>query len=400
MSKNRILIFSSDPAVISPLKGLYDVEIVFSRKAALKNMEEKKDAVVIIDRDIKELDAASLFRELRSFAPDIPVIMLSSSVTIQEAVDAAKTGIADFIKKPFLKEKLLESVKKSLSRETVRLSRDFGPDSLWLQGSGERINAFLGQLESAMAGNRNLIFISEPGTDVYSIARIIHEHSGRGKKLTRIDMVPFQKEGAENIFWTVLQGAILDSDTVYFDNFEAVPGKNQPNIVDYIRSKASKGQARIIFGIHGPASIPLFEGWEKLNVPPLRDRKEDMAALLEAYIDQYSKRFGKKAGSISLDALGLLAGYDWPGNYRELECVIEDAVLACGSEGILLKDIKLGSRMLTGHLLSNAAENLKEFSGSVEKKLVNILYKKLGSEETVANLLDIPKTRVSENIDK
>jgi DNA-binding NtrC family response regulator len=413
MSKNRILVFSSDTSVISPLKESYDVDIVFSSKAALKKLEENSGSVIIIDSDVKELNGISLYKEIKSSAPEVPVIMLSSAVTIPEAVETTRLGVADIIKKPFLKERLLESVKKSLFPETVEVKVNADPDNLWLFGDGKSIEALLKGTEEAIRGKKNILFIAEPGIQILGLVRIIHDCSGR-KGLSVIDMLPYRNEATESFFWTVLQRALADSDTVYFQNFGASPEKQRESIIDYIRSRSVKGRAmptcpsgrragrqvRVIVDVGAEQSRKGYEGWEKIQVPALRERKEDMPELLEKHINKYAVKHGKKVRSIGLGVISVISRYSWPGNYRELECLAESAVIACQGDAITLKDVQLGGKMLFESLLSSRREDLREFKDSTEKSIMNIVYQKAGSEEAVADILDIPKARASENISR
>lgn len=400
MTKNKILVFGSDTSVISPLKEHHDVDVVLSLGAALKRLEENRRSFVIIDCDVKELNGLSLYKDIRKKYPDVPVIMLSSNVTIPDAVGAARIGVSDFIKKPFLKERLLESVKKYFLHESVQIRIEIGSEAMWLYGSGHRIKSLFKNMETAISEKKDALFISEPGIDVMSLARIIHEYSGGAKKLATIDMIPFQREGVENIFWTVLQGVMIDTNAIFFENFGVLPASDQESIIDYVRNKAVGGQIKVMAAMRESPSSAMFESWEKINVPPLRERMEDMLVLLETYIGNYSRVYGKKVANISLDALGVLTRYSWPGNYRELECVIENAILACEKDAITLKEIQLNSRILSDNMLSAGNDDLRKFIVSIEKGLINIIYQKTRSEEETANLLDIPKSRVSDNLSK
>jgi transcriptional regulator with PAS, ATPase and Fis domain len=156
----------------------------------------------------------------------------------------------------------------------------------------------------------------------------------------------------------------------------------------------------VMAGVHDKEENPIFTDWEKIVVPRLRDRREDMPDMLKAYIGEYSVKYGKQIESIALDALGMLCDYSWPGNYRELECVLENAVLACEGSVINLKDIQLGIKMVYDSIGSSRIEDLLDFKNSVEESLVNIYFKKTGSEDMTANLLDLPKSRIAENLKK
>ncbi len=400
MKKHDILVFSDDPAVISPLRESYNIESAVSRSDVLKKAEEHPGIFVIIDDDMKGAKGIALYKEIKRLSPFSPVIMLSSNVTIPEAVEASRLGVADFIKKPALSERIVGSVKANLSRgEGAGIRLVFGHEK-WLVGGGGRIRALVKNLEYAIKERRNILFISESGIDTLSLAKVIRDHSGIKRKLTSLDMLVFRKESLESIFWMVLQEAIASSDIIYFDRFNAVDEKHQASILDYIRGKALKGNLTITAGVHDHVENPIFADWEKIAVPTLKERVEDMPDMLAAYIADYSDKYGKSVKSISLDALGMLCDYSWPGNYRELENVLENAVLVCEGGVITLKDIQVSSKMVFDGLQASRPEDLLDFKNSVEKTLSGIYFKKTGSEDMTANLLDLPKSRIMESLKK
>ncbi len=393
MKKNNILVLSSDPAVMSTLKESYDIDTASSRSEVLKKAGEIPGILTVIDCDMKEVSGLSLYKEIKKLSPASAVIMLSSTVTIPEAVEASKIGVADFIRKPALSERLLGSVKSNLSRGEGEIRITCRPGG-WLSGSGNKIRTLFKNLELAVRDRKNILFVSEAGIDISSLVRIVRDCSGRGRKLTTIDMLVFRKESLENIFWMVLQEALASSDIIYFERFGAADEKHRASILDYIKSKSLKGNLTVIAGVQELGDSEAFVDWEKIIVPGLRERKEDMPDILMACIDRYSAKYGKIIDGISFDALKMICDYGWPGNYRELECVIENAVIACESGEITLKDIQLGSKMVYENLQSSQTENLLDFKNIVEKGLVNIFHKKTGSEDMAANLLDIPKSRI------
>ena len=401
MKKNKILVLSNDNTIVSPLKGSYDVESASSRSDLLKKMGDRPGVLAMIDCDMKDIKGLALYREVKRLSPDSPVIMLSSNATIPEAVESAKLGVNDFIRKPVLAEKLLASVKQNLLTErSVEIKLRAGAGTEWLLGRGARIRALLKNIEAAINERKNVLFISEPGINILSLAKLMREFSSGSQKLTTIDMLPFQRENLESIFWTVLQEALVDSDIIYFERFNAANEKLQASILDYIRNKALRGQVKLVAGVQSKEVGEIFNDWEKINIPNLRDRKEDMPEILAAYIDRYTVKYGKKTESIGIDALKIMNSYNWPGNYRELECGIENAVMACESGSLTLKDIQLGSKMVYDHLQSTQTENLLDFKNNTEKNLVKIFQKKTGSVDMTANLLDIPRSRIPEGLSK
>ena len=401
MKKNKILVLSSDNTVVSPLKESYDVESASSRSDLLKKMGDRPGILAVIDCDMKDLKGFALYKEAKKLSPDSPIIMLSSSATIPEAVESAKLGVSDFIRKPVLAEKLLVSVKQNLSADrSVEIKLRGGAGIEWLLGRGARIRALLKNVEAAISERKNVLFISEPGIDVLSLAKLMRDFSSGSQKLTTIDMLPFQRENLESIFWTVLQEALVDSDIIYFERFSAANEKLQASILDYIKNKTLRGQVKLLAGVQNKEISEIFNDWEKINVPNLRDRKEDMPEILGAYIEKYTVKYGKKIEGIGIDALKIMNSYSWPGNYRELECGIENAVMVCESGSLTLKDIQLDGKMVYDNLQSTQTENLLDFKNNIEKNLVKIFQKKTGSVDMTANLLDIPRSRISEGLSK
>jgi DNA-binding NtrC family response regulator len=364
-------------------------------------MGDRPGILAVIDCDVKDLKGLALYKEAKKLSPDSPIIMLSSNATIPEAVESAKLGVSDFIRKPVLAEKLLASVKQNLLMDrSVEIKLRAGAGTEWLLGRGARIRALLKNIEAAISERKNVLFISEPGIDVLRLAKLMRDFSSGSQKLTTIDMLPFQRENLESIFWTVLQEALIDSDIIYFERFSAANEKLQTSILDYIKNKTLRGQVKLVAGVQSKEVGEIFNDWEKINVPNLRDRKEDMPEILAAYIDRYTVKYGKKIEGIGIDVLKIMNNYGWPGNYRELECEIENAVMACESGSLMLKDIQLGSKMVYDNLQSAQTENLLDFRNNVEKTLVKIFQKKTGSVDMTANLLDIPKSRISEGLPK
>jgi DNA-binding NtrC family response regulator len=397
MKKNKILVLSDDPAIVSTLRESYDIETASSRSEVLKKVGEIPGILAVIDCDMKEVSGLALYKEIKKLSPASAVILLSSTVTVPEAVEASKLGVADFIRKPALSERLLGSIKSNLSRGEGEIRITCRPAG-WLSGSGNKIRTLFKNLEFAVTERKNIIFVSEAGIDISSLVQIVRDCSGRGKKLTTIDMLVFRKESLENIFWMVLQEALASSDIIYFERFGAADEKHRASILDYIKNKALKGNLTVIAGVQQLGDSEAFVDWEKIIVPGLRERKEDIADILMACVGRYSAKYGKMIDCIGFDALKIICDYSWPGNYHELECIIENAVIASENGMITLKNLQLGSKMVYENLQSSQTENLLDFKNSVEKGLVNIFHTKTGSDEITANLLDIPRSRISEEL--
>jgi len=410
MAKEKIIILGKGSEVIPLLQKIYDISVLSRQNELLGTLSETTAVLVIIDCD--ELESKSqgkkpfklglaIYKEIKKRCPVIPVIMLSSSATIPEAVEAAKLGVNDFIRKPVEKSKFLSSIHEVLSREeSMEIKLDPRLAAVGLLGIGQKIKGFFRSIETALSEKKNILFICEPGIDCSSLVVILHKTSMIKHKLASVNVMPFQKDNAENMFWTMLQGAVADSDLLYFENFSRLDSDHQESILEYIKNRNPKGHIRLMASMPEINISKVLDDWINIPVPSLRDRKEDFTFIAQAYIDIYSKKYGKKITSIDLDALSCLALYSWPGNYRELECVLETAVIACETEAIKLKDIQMGSLMLSEFILSAQAENLMKFRKKAEENITKVIYYKAGSEDLAANILDIPKTKLVENLRK
>lgn len=395
-----MIFFGTDHDVISLLKDSFDAETVSSREAFFNRIQQDPGAIAMIDCDNMELNGIALFKDIKKAFPDAHVIFLSSTVTIPDAVEAAKLGVGDFLKKPLLKEKLHESIARNMGREEMPVKLDIGSEALWLLGSSHALKKLLSCIAKGIEEKKNMVLVSDPGADLQSLARIISSHSGKGRQPTIFNMRAFQKEESETFFWTVLQNAMNISDTILFENIRQDDMKKLKSIIDYIKGKAVAGKVRVVLALQKAPAGEEFSGWEIISMPSLTERKEDVYSILEALSARYSEKYGKNIKNISMDVLGLLTRYDWPGSYRELECTVENAVLNCQGDTITMKDVQIGNRMMLGELGRAEPEDLKQFRSKAEKNLVKLYYGKTSSEETSANLLDIPKARVTENLQK
>jgi two-component system response regulator AtoC len=390
MKSVKILVLSSDPSVITPLKVFGEVHSTADKAVFLKKLELEKDLCVVLDEDIsaKVLD---LYREASRVLPSVKVLIVSSSASIPQAVEAARIGVLDYIKKPIDLAKLTEAVSEHFQKdEEAQLVFHIPQSQPWLFGHGGKIRNMFSSISSAIHNKSNIVFLAGDGIDVLSLAKIVNGISGGGRKLAFMDMAQYKAENLENIFWTVLQEALSDAGTIFFKNIHLMDEKLAESVEEYIKSKALRGHIRVI----GQSKTDLsMDGWTSIHVPSLKDRKEDMPAMLDGYIGLFSARHASVVRNVSLDLLRLFAGYSWGGNYREMECLLENAVLACDEDTLSVKHFAVGSRMIFENIV-NEGDSLLEFKKNLEKSLIKVISTKTSSVDMVASLLDIPKERV------
>lgn len=333
--------------------------------------------------------------ELRNYMP----IIAFSTPDIKKAVESIKLGASDYLEKPISSEQLTEIVKKYKKRV---LNTDSGFDETI--GTSNLMQEVFGVIKKAAVSESNVLITGESGTGKELVARAIHKWSPRKEKafviincsaipdtLLESELFGFEKGAFTGANYTkkgLLEFA--DGGTVFFDEIGDVSPLFQVKILrvlqegDVLRiggSKHIKVNLRIISATNRDLDTARRKGlfredlFYRLNVihihlPPLRDRKEDIPALVRHFIEKHSiKRKDMLIKDISDEAMSILLNYDYPGNIRELENIIEHAVSFAGGSSIL--PANLPSNLLkTPSQKINPSPRLKEALKNVEKELI------------------------------
>ena len=397
--KSNILIVSTDQSVTAPITKNFNASTCTITSEVIEKVEQKLVSFVVIDQDCCDLNALSLYRDIKNLSADLPTILVSSSVSISQVVEGTKLGMRDIIKKPFSPDQLVASIKSIIAEESgERIVLTIPPGIHWLAHSGGKVGTLIKMMEASIRERKNILFISEPGTDASLLADLISGSNPWGKKLSKLDMTQFQQDVNENVFWTMLQGYVSDANTIYLAHFDSVQQKTRSSILEYIRKRAGNNHVKILASVRDIVSTDEFADWIKMIVPSMRERKDDLAVMMNSYLRDYCHKYAKKIDCVSLDVLELFARYSWPGNYREFEAVLENAVLQCDGDTLSLKDVQLLSRMLPESLPEPGRDDLFSFRRNLERHLIDYVYSKTGSKEMTAHILDIPRTKVQEEL--
>ncbi|KPJ65437.1 hypothetical protein AMJ44_10125, partial [candidate division WOR-1 bacterium DG_54_3] len=371
--------------------------------------------LMMIDFDLKGKDGLEIFKELQ---PSPRVIMFSASGSIPIAVSATKLGVSEFLRKPINAEQLRSAVEKNISREAIKLRRGKGIE--WLSGKSPKLKEMFAKIQKALEAARDIILVGERGIPKERVAEFIHQNGPkRERKLAKIDLSSFRKETLEAHFWANIQelmgrpkASSLQNEqdlygTVYLENLEGLDEFFKRSIFNFFKERKGRidKSIRAIIGIYDKNEIQrlkIKEGF-LIEIPPLRERKEDLPGLLELYLKRYSTEYNKKVEFISSELLDFLAAYDYPGNYLELERLIQGAVLEAASDKLELKNFLLDFRgLLQTSLKKGLEENLtlEEAKRKLEKILYPTLLKKFdGDKSRVARFLDIPKATLVERLE-
>lgn len=417
MAKKTILLIEDEPKTETRIKDIlneYGVEAAAKPEAAAEYLAKNKPDLVILDLDLKGQGGLQLFRRVHSLAPQTKIIILSASNDIPLAVSATKLGAADFLRKPIVAEQLQASVRGSISagEEIIVHPARAG----WLQGQSQVLREMYSGILRALPASNNLILYGERGIEKKDLVDFIHANSlKRRRKLQVLDLSSFRRENLETYFWVTVRELMMEPEigsvqneedrvgTLYLENIENLEESFKLSVFDFFRERKGKVD-REILAIIGVCDKIAVKGYAPIEIPPLCDRRDDLPYLISHYLKLYAKKHNKAVRGISADLLNFLAAYDYPGNFRELECLIEQGVLLARSEVLEPKDIPQDIKALTAVAVKKAlgsGKGLEEASREFEGKLCDLLLSKTeGDVAAVARFLDVPRTVLAERIDE
>ncbi len=356
----------------------YDVHLAANGKSAVKMVEKEAYDLLLCDIRLGDMTGLDVLRAAKARHPHAVVIMISAYATTETAVEAMNEGAYDYVPKPFDNEELKETIANALDRKTLEADRRVIEDELKetlhfgkIVGNSPRMMHIYKMIRQVAGTRTNILITGESGTGKELIARAIHELSDRADK----PFVPINCGGIpetlmESEFFGHKKGAftgatedkkglleLAHQGTVFLDEVAELSIPMQVKLLRAVQERVFRTvggtrdihvDIRIISATNKRLEDEVIAGnfredlFYRLNVieikvPPLRERKSDLKALAQHFIEKYAAEMGKEVTKVSSYAIDLLKKYDFPGNVRELENLIERSV-ALSSTNILLPD--------------------------------------------------------------
>jgi len=377
----------------------YEVATALNEDEAIARLREEAFALSIVDLKLVNKDGISLMEEMHSISPYLPIIILTAHGSIESAVEATKKGAFNFLNKPFDPEELLLQIEKALENQRLvsEVKRLEGilkdrHDFKNIVARSERMQRVL-DLVSRIAGTDSTVYISgESGTGKEVVARSIHLASQRrDKPFVAINCAAIPETLMESQLFGHEKGAFTDAKrsyeglfaqadrgTIFLDEIGDMSLSIQAKLLRVLQEKQfypiGSGRpvevdVRVIVATNKDLETEVKKGnfredlYYRIHVvpvdlPPLRERKEDIPLLAEHFLKEISKRMKKDIKAISPMAMQKLMLHDWPGNVRELENTIEHA-MAITRHDVISEELILPSKDLS-------AEPLRPFKDAVE----------------------------------
>jgi DNA-binding NtrC family response regulator len=384
----RILVVEDERAIQLALSGLlrregYEVAVADSGEAAVAELREAPADLVLTDLALGHgLSGMDLLREIKATRPETAVVMITAHGSEKVAVQAMKAGAQDYVPKPFDNDEIRIVVQRALEHTRLerehrmlleRIDRELRFENL--VGSGPAMRRVFEMIGKVAETDLTVLVRGESGTGKELVAQALHQRSPRrGRPFVAVNCAAISRELVESELFGHEKGAFTGADARRIGRFEAADGGTI--FLDEIGDMAPETQAkvlrvleerslervgstkplgvdvRVIAATHRDLEMEVKRGRFRedlyyrlkvveIHVPALRERREDVPALVNRFLSQLAERLGREPRRISAGALAALAGYAWPGNVRELLNVVEQAAVLAPGDAIVETDLRL-----------------------------------------------------------
>ncbi|HEV3420290.1 MAG TPA: sigma-54 dependent transcriptional regulator [Candidatus Acidoferrum sp.] len=452
MPKGSILVIDDEAEIREGLELLlktegYQVSIADTGQSGLSRLGEQPYDLLLLDVSLPDRNGIELLKDIRRHDPHLPIVLITAYGSIEMARAAFKSGAMDYITKPWSNDELLAQVAQAveahrLREENVQLKRALKQRFNFpnIIGKSEKMLTLF-DLVAQVAPSRSTVLISgESGTGKELIAKAIHSASTRADRAfvpvntgsIPVDLLESQLFGhVKGAFTSAVASKkglfeVADQGTIFFDEIATVSPETQAKLLRVIQERefmrlGGTEQLKVDVRIVAASNIDLLslvkEGrfredlYHRLNVihlhlPPLRERREDIPMLLAHFLERFCTENSKPLRLFTPSAMKLLMDYDWPGNVREVENVVERAVVLSTQERVdvdLLpeslrsKEIVRGVRLQLSEFLPplpgeagsrTAADNpnpsLFQIIDEVERRIIVDMLERTGWNQTEA----------------
>ncbi len=377
--RKRLLIVDDEPSIRRVLQALlaregYDVELAVDGAQAIAQLGERQYHAVVTDLKMPGIGGLELLSWVRANDPGLPVIMITAHGTVDSAVEALKLGAADYISKPFDQDELRQIVAKALRAEELA-GQEWTPEEgrFDIIGVVPSMRRIFDLIEKVARSPTTVLITGESGTGKELVARALHQQSERaGGPFIAVNCgaVPEQlfeselfghERGAFTGAVAARQGRfeLADGGTLFLDEVGELPLELQVKLLRVLQEqrfervggvRSLSVDVRMVAATNRDLKAMVRSGafrqdlYYRLNVipihlPPLRERVGDLPLLTEHFLRRFNERLGRSVTGLSEEAMAALRAWPWPGNIRELENLMERAVLLAEGSRIEASDL-------------------------------------------------------------
>lgn len=443
--KAKMLIVDDEPTIRESLKMVlteegYDTETACDGSEALKLATAQNFDIIISDLKMPEMDGISLLKKVNKICPQTSVIIITAHGSLDSAIEALRIGAYDYILKPFDFDDVLLKIKRLLRhvelvqenmalRSEIRQKFDFSN----IIGQSPQMKQVFKLIEKVAKTKGNVLITGKSGTGKELVAKAIHYNSDRASK-------PFVAINCGAIVGTLMEseffghikgsftGAVRDKEghfkmanggTLFLDEVGDIPAHLQVKLLRAIEeseilpvggTNPVKIDVRIIAATNKNLLTEMEQGnfrddlYYRLNVveiklPSLSERREDIPLLVEHFVHKYNKELNRRVLNVNNDTMRILMDYSWKGGIRELENIIERAIILAENDYITPAD--LPANMTEGQIGGPIPDKLKDAVAMFERThIAETLKRTLNNKEECAKLLGISLSSLYRKMDE
>lgn len=401
----EIIILDDEPNIVEVLitrletKG-YNVKGFTKPDSALEAIKNGNACVLLTDMKMPEKDGITVLNEAKELDPDIEVIILTAHGTISSAVEAMKQGAYDYILKPFNPAELIAKLNRALDKQELKqrvraLEKkvELSSDSP-IYAVSHSMNHIVRLAKQVSSTDATVLITGESGTGKELIARLIHSESKRStKNFVIMDCGATPSGLIESEMFGYVKGAFTgaikdktgiieeaDKGTLFLDEIGNISPELQNRllrVIEYgefrrvgdvtqkhsdIRVIAATNADLVSLVKSGSFREDLYYRLKVINIdiPPLRERTEDIPGLVQIFVNEFSQKTGKHVLGISKDVLEIMKKHHWPGNVRELRNTVQSAVVLCSNDIITRDDLLISGICEPDEIFDESLNKLEE----------------------------------------
>ena len=395
---------------------------------AIRRVREGHYDLILLDYKMPMMNGMQVLQAVKGINPEIDVVIITAYGTIETAVDAMKAGALDYITKPVEFDELLLLVERVSERRTLLKENEILREQLGEKGvttdqiiyKSQQMSALINMAGRVAASRATTLLQGESGTGKELLARLIHNLSPRSsRRIIAVNCGALHENLLESELFGHEKGAFTGATTRRIGRFEEADGGTlfldeigelsqavQVKLLRFLQehefqrlggNQTFRSDVRVISATNRDLVQRVKEGafredlFYRLNVvmisiPPLRERKDDIPPLIDHFLKRYAEENGKEIAGLSSEAQDVLLKYDYPGNVRELENIIERAVVIARDAVISVEDLPFREGMEEGRAGGKSEEGLLRGSiEELEKKLIVEAMEKAGDHQTRAS---------------
>lgn len=420
--EKKLLVIDDEPAIREGVRRIlegesYTVETFGSGQAALERLKQEAFDLVITDLKMPGLSGMDVLRSIKEIHPDLPVIFITGYSSVDSAVEVMKLGAVDYIAKPFTPDEMIKVIKTALEQRVVAL------EDLYLLKElrdGEGFDRFVGKSQEMVKVYRRIMQVAptdstvlitgESGTGKELVARAIHKHSTRrDHPFVAVDCTSLVENLLESELFGHVKGSftgaihtktglfkVAEGGTLFLDEVSNLSLTTQAKLLRVLQERQvtpiggtqpTPINIRLVAATNRNLRDMVTEGsfredlFFRLNIipvdlPPLKERSGDIPLLVGHAVRRCADELGKDIKGVTAGAMQLLQSYSFPGNVRELENIIERAVVLAEDSLITPDDLELGGAAISEQVLLDytaiplSVEELKETKRQLREQAV------------------------------